>query len=58
MIYNIYNFNKGVFMETDFLQLPKVIEDIFLDNAVKVVFSNRKANTFEYKKADEVLKKS
>lgn len=37
-------------METDFLQLPKVIEDIFLDNAVKVVFSNRKANTFEYKK--------
>ncbi len=43
-------------METDFLQLPKVIEDIFLDNAVKVVFSNRKANTFEYKKADAVLK--
>ena len=43
-------------METDFLQLPKVIEDIFLDNAVKVVFSNRNANIFEYKKADAVLK--
>ena len=43
-------------METDFLQLPKVIEDVFLDNAVKVVFSNRNANIFEYKKADAVLK--
>ena len=43
-------------METTFNQLPQVLKNIIQNNPLKIVFSNRTSISFEYKKADAVLK--
>ena len=43
-------------METTFNQLPQVLKNIIQNNPLKIIFSNRTSISFEYKKADAVLK--